>query len=90
MFLIDLPKLPKGSSVEGTGTPFMEDLSYFLAAQGVDAAMVQSLRSYDFSETARYAFVHSMYVTSRLCLFLPGKFEFELCILIYIFFTDRQ
>ena len=77
VFLIDLPKLPKGSSIEGTGTPFMEDLSYFLTAQGVDAAMVQSLRNYDFTETARYAFVHSMYVTSRLCLFLLFEFEFE-------------
>ncbi|CAK7207816.1 hypothetical protein SEUCBS139899_010631 [Sporothrix eucalyptigena] len=27
---------------------------------GVDATMVQSLRSYDFTETARYAFVHSI------------------------------
>ncbi|CAK7232139.1 hypothetical protein SBRCBS47491_008166 [Sporothrix bragantina] len=27
---------------------------------GVDTAMVQSLTSYDFSETARYAFVHSI------------------------------
>ncbi|KIH90675.1 hypothetical protein SPBR_00242 [Sporothrix brasiliensis 5110] len=60
VFLIDLPKLPKGRSAEGTGTPFMEDLSYFLTAQGVDAAMVQSLHSYDFSETVRYAFVHSI------------------------------
>ncbi|KJR86373.1 uncharacterized protein SPSK_02475 [Sporothrix schenckii 1099-18] len=60
VFLIDLPKLPKGRSAEGTGTPFMENLSYFLTAQGVDAAMVQSLRSYDFSETVRYAFVHSI------------------------------
>ena len=60
VFLIDLPKLPKGRTTERASTSFLEDLSYFLTAQGVDAAMVQSLTSYDFSETARYAFVHSM------------------------------
>jgi hypothetical protein len=77
VFLIDLPKLPKGNPTEGTESPFLEDLSYFLTAQGVDAAMVQSLRSYDFSETARYAFVHSMYVAFRLCLLFTFDFDFE-------------
>lgn len=65
VFIMDLPKLPKGHRTEGAGTPFLEDMSFFLTAQGVDAAMVQSLRSYDFSETARYAFVHSMCVSSN-------------------------
>lgn len=63
VFLIDLPKLSKGSKNKGVKTPFLEDLSYFLEAQGVDDAMLQSLNSYDFSETARYSFVHSMQVT---------------------------
>lgn len=76
VFLIDLPKLPKGSSTENTKTPFLEDLSYFFTAQGVDAAMVQSLRNYDFSETAKYAFVHSMYVAHMLCLLLSIQFDF--------------
>ena len=61
VFLIDLPRIADGSKRDGDQlTPFGEDLSYFLAAQGLDEALIESLRNYDFSETSRYGFVHTM------------------------------
>lgn len=39
---------------------FGEELCYFLMAQGLDKGLVTSLTKYDFSETNRYAFVHTM------------------------------
>ncbi|KAH7038016.1 tyrosyl-DNA phosphodiesterase-domain-containing protein [Microdochium trichocladiopsis] len=61
LFLIDLPYItdPKLRS-ENTLTPFGHDLSCFLEAQGLDQGLVKSLKNYDFSETGRYAFVHSI------------------------------
>lgn len=61
VFLIDLPRLedPAGRQ-KNTLTPFGEDLCYFLRAQGVEENMVQSLLHYDFSETVRYGFVHTI------------------------------
>ena len=41
-------------------TEFGEELSYFLRAQGLDETLVKSLRNYDFSETKRMGFVHTM------------------------------
>lgn len=61
VFLIDLPRIQDAEKREtNVLTPFGEDLSYFLTAQGVDDKMIQSLRNYDFAETSRYAFVHTI------------------------------
>ncbi|VBB86886.1 Putative protein of unknown function [Podospora comata] len=64
VFLIDLPKFKnteERDAVQGGGLgSFGEDLVYFLMAQGVDPLLINSLRSYDFSETRRYGFVHTI------------------------------
>ncbi|KAK3375445.1 tyrosyl-DNA phosphodiesterase-domain-containing protein [Podospora didyma] len=61
VFIIDLPKLESTELQDAQKlTPFGEDLCYFLDAQGLDAAIVNSLRKYDFSETRRYGFVHTI------------------------------
>lgn len=61
VFLIDLPRIEDATKRKtNVVTPFGEDLSYFLAAQGVDDKMIQSLRNYDFGETRRYGFVHTI------------------------------
>lgn len=61
VFLIDLPRIDDAAKRSiNVLPPFGEDLSYFLTAQGVDNKMIQSLRNYDFSETARYGFVHTI------------------------------
>ncbi|KAK0673822.1 tyrosyl-DNA phosphodiesterase-domain-containing protein [Cercophora samala] len=64
VFLIDLPKFKnteERDAVQGGGlTSFGEDLLYFLMAQGVDPLLINSLRAYDFSETRRYGFVHTI------------------------------
>ncbi|KAL1844048.1 hypothetical protein VTJ49DRAFT_5799 [Mycothermus thermophilus] len=62
VFIIDLPKIQ--DSAEATQgqklTPFAEELFYFLGEQGLDDRLVASLRRYDFSETSRYHFVHTI------------------------------
>lgn len=61
VFLIDLPKLQTAEEREAQQlTPFAEELFYFLRAQGLDESLVSSLTNYDFSETSRYRFVHTM------------------------------
>jgi len=60
VFIIDLPKLDPSVQEKATLTTFGQDLSYFLSAQGLDDRLVESLKNYDFSETERYGFVHSM------------------------------
>lgn len=62
VFLIDLPLIedPAKPKPDGALTPFGEELCFFLRAQGVDDKMINSLRKYDFSETARYGFVHTI------------------------------
>lgn len=60
VFIIDLPKLDPSVQEKTTLTTFGQDLSYFLSAQGLDGRLVESLKNYDFSETERYGFVHSM------------------------------
>jgi len=61
VFVIDLPKIKDAAKQAANKlTPFGEDLTYFLTAQGVDDELIRSLAKYDFSETARYGFVHSM------------------------------
>lgn len=61
VFIIDLPKLQTAEQRDAQElTPFGEELSHFLLAQGLDERLVNSLRNYDFSETSRYGFVHTM------------------------------
>lgn len=60
-FLIDLPRIEDTTMRKANIlTPFGDDLSYFLCAQGVDEKMISSLLNYDFSETSRYGFVHTI------------------------------
>ena len=61
VFIIDLPKFQTAEEKEAQKpTLFMEELFYFLRAQELDEKLVTSLRNYDFAETARYHFVHTM------------------------------
>ncbi|OIW33324.1 phospholipase D/nuclease [Coniochaeta ligniaria NRRL 30616] len=61
VFIIDLPKIEDAEGLAANQlTPFGEDLIYFLEAQGVPDGLIRSLAKYDFSETARYGFVHSI------------------------------
>lgn len=61
VFLIDLPRIKdQAERAMNPLTPFGEDLSYFLHAQGMDDKILQSLRNYDFSETSRYGFIHTI------------------------------
>jgi hypothetical protein len=61
VFLIDVRKFETAEERDAQKlTPFAEELFYFLAAQGLDEKLLSSLRNYDFSETARYGFVHTM------------------------------
>ncbi|KAK7963670.1 tyrosyl-DNA phosphodiesterase domain-containing protein [Apiospora saccharicola] len=61
VFIIDLPKVqtPEAAAANKL-TMFGEELCYFLTAQGLDKGLVTSLTKYDFSETNRYAFVHTI------------------------------
>ncbi|EKV12245.1 hypothetical protein PDIG_45700 [Penicillium digitatum PHI26] len=57
VFLIDLPKL----DVPDAGrTPFYEELVYFLQASELHHNIIKKLDEFDFSETKRYAFVHTV------------------------------
>lgn len=62
VFLIDLPLIQDAAQqpTKDTLTPFGEELCFFLQAQGVDGKMISSLRKYDFSETSRYGFIHTI------------------------------
>lgn len=60
VFLIDLPKLSESGTNEASKTSFYEDLVYFLKASTLHENIITKLSSFDFSETARYAFVHTM------------------------------
>lgn len=61
VFVIDVPRLKTDQARDANKlTPFAEELMYFLEAQHLDDKLIKSLRNYDFSETARYGFVHSM------------------------------
>ncbi|POS74731.1 ubiquitin interaction domain-containing protein [Diaporthe helianthi] len=60
-FLIDLPRIDDPARVAANAlTHFGAELQFFLEHQGVDGKMVQSLRNYDFSETSRYGFIHTI------------------------------
>ncbi|KAK1722326.1 ubiquitin interaction domain-containing protein [Colletotrichum acutatum] len=56
VFLIDLPRL-NGPLIK---TSFGTELRRFLKALGLDEKLVKSLDNYDFSETSRYGFIHSI------------------------------
>ncbi|KAJ5092360.1 hypothetical protein NUU61_007230 [Penicillium alfredii] len=58
VFLIDLPK--KTQDGPDDSTDFYEDLVYFLRASTVDEGVIAKLDNFDFSKTARYAFVHTI------------------------------
>ena len=63
VFLIDLPPLEEDASFSPTS--FSTELFRFLRAIGLDDKLVSTLEKYDFSETKRYGFVHTMYASSR-------------------------
>ncbi|KAJ5205467.1 Tyrosyl-DNA phosphodiesterase [Penicillium cf. griseofulvum] len=57
VFLIDLPKL----EVPDAGkTQFYKELVYFLQASELHRNIIKKLDDFDFSETKRYAFVHTV------------------------------
>ncbi|KAK3953620.1 tyrosyl-DNA phosphodiesterase-domain-containing protein [Pseudoneurospora amorphoporcata] len=59
LFIIDLPVLDD-PDITGELTPFGEELSYFLKAKQLDDGLIRSLKKYDWTETRRYGFVHSI------------------------------
>ncbi|CAG7976207.1 unnamed protein product [Penicillium nalgiovense] len=57
VFLIDLPRL----DVPDAGkTPFYKELVYFLQASELHRNIIKKLDEFDFTETKRYAFVHTV------------------------------
>ncbi|KAK1751595.1 tyrosyl-DNA phosphodiesterase-domain-containing protein [Echria macrotheca] len=61
VFLIDLPRLQTDAEKNAQKlTPFAEELMHFMEAQEFDDRLVQSIRNYDLTATAHYAFVHSI------------------------------
>ncbi|KAL1868978.1 hypothetical protein Plec18167_007980 [Paecilomyces lecythidis] len=60
VFLIDLPKKPDQASGQTQETPFYKDLVYFLSASALHANIISKLEAFDFSETAPFAFVHTI------------------------------
>ncbi|KAB5558681.1 tyrosyl-DNA phosphodiesterase-domain-containing protein [Coniochaeta sp. 2T2.1] len=61
VFIIDLPLIQDEEKQKGNKlTPFGEELVYFLEKQTVPDRLVRSLRKYDFEETRRFGFVHSV------------------------------
>ncbi|KAJ4398023.1 hypothetical protein N0V85_006387 [Neurospora sp. IMI 360204] len=59
LFIIDLPILDD-PDVTRELTPFGEELSYLLKAKQLDDGLIRSLKKYDWTETMRYGFVHSI------------------------------
>lgn len=62
VFMIDLPRRFDTPEAQAGNplTPFAHELFYFLRAQGLQESLVKGLGKYDFAETNRYAFVHTM------------------------------
>lgn len=61
VFLIDLPRRRDGSIGEKKDlTHFGQELMYFLEVQKVPQKVLQGTLKFDFSQTSRLAFVHSM------------------------------
>lgn len=62
VFIIDLPLIADPDRrASHVLTPFGEELIFFLTSQGLEQSLVKSLTKYDFTETSRYGFVHTMY-----------------------------
>ncbi|PYH48209.1 uncharacterized protein BP01DRAFT_354054 [Aspergillus saccharolyticus JOP 1030-1] len=59
VFLIDLPKL-NDNQQELPRTAFYEDLVHFLKACTLQESIIAKLKNFDFSKTAKYAFVHTI------------------------------
>ncbi|EGD90374.2 uncharacterized protein TERG_06602 [Trichophyton rubrum CBS 118892] len=62
LFLIDLPR--KANETVNDTTPFRDELVYFLRASTLNEKIIDKMLQYDFSKTAKYAFVHSMWTSS--------------------------
>ncbi|PCG90549.1 Tyrosyl-DNA phosphodiesterase [Penicillium occitanis (nom. inval.)] len=60
VFLIDLPKKSTHDAADAPKTAFHEELAYFLKASTLHENIIAKLSSFDFSETSRYAFVHTV------------------------------
>lgn len=60
VFLIDLPRRLDGEKNGVDQTAFGEELLSFLKAQEVGSNVIQGLHKFDFSETSRFGFVHSI------------------------------
>ncbi|KAJ5600303.1 tyrosyl-DNA phosphodiesterase-domain-containing protein [Penicillium hetheringtonii] len=68
VFMVDLPLKSKTAGVESssgdtnddTYTQFYNDLVVFLTASSYPQGIIEKLAKFDFSKTARYAFVHSI------------------------------
>ncbi|EZF26026.1 hypothetical protein H112_01832 [Trichophyton rubrum D6] len=58
LFLIDLPR--KANETVNDTTPFRDELVYFLRASTLNEKIIDKMLQYDFSKTAKYAFVHSI------------------------------
>lgn len=69
LFLIDLPR--KAHEAADDTTPFRDELVYFLRASKLNEKIIEKMLQFDFSNTTKYAFVHSMWV------FLPSPFSFS-------------
>ncbi|KAF3353995.1 hypothetical protein VdG1_00252 [Verticillium dahliae VDG1] len=67
VFLIDLPRIVQApedrDAIRGhdaAGVSFGTELRRFLRAQGLDESLVKSLDNFDFTETERYRFIHTI------------------------------
>ncbi|KAK9772650.1 putative Tyrosyl-DNA phosphodiesterase-domain-containing protein [Seiridium cardinale] len=61
VFMMDLPLIEDPARRAANElTPFGQELAFFLSAQGLEQSLVKSLGKYDFSETSRYALVHTI------------------------------
>ncbi|KAG9193609.1 hypothetical protein G6011_03644 [Alternaria panax] len=61
VFLIDLPRRSDNAATkEGDLTAFGRELLYFLEKQEVGSQVIDGLLKFDFTETSRLAFVHSI------------------------------
>lgn len=61
VFLIDLPRLPKGQRTAAEDMTFFgTELIYFLEAKGLDRSIIDSLYNFDFTATKEFAFIHTI------------------------------
>ncbi|KAJ5180248.1 hypothetical protein N7492_003458 [Penicillium capsulatum] len=60
VFIMDLPQKTLESSGNDSKTAFYDDLVHFLKASDLHDNIIAKLDNFDFSKTARYAFVHTI------------------------------